>query len=111
MYYGFFVIVVVKYYNKSYGGGEVAVKKTRALPQIKLSDTQKKKIQDEIKAFYLDVRGEEIGRIEQIQLMELFQERLAPILYNKALDDAKRWFGQMMDNLDSDYYTLYKNEN
>lgn len=86
------------------------MKKTRKLPQIKLSDAQKKKVQDEIKAFYLDVRGEEIGMIEQLQLMELFEEKLAPVIYNKALDDAKRWFGQMMDNMDSDYYALYKNE-
>lgn len=89
---------------------EDMVKKTRKLPQIKLSDAQKKKVQDEIKAFYLDVRGEEIGMIEQLQLVELFEEKLAPVIYNKALDDAKRWFGQMMDNMDSDYYALYKNE-
>lgn len=67
-------------------------------------------MQEEIKAFYLDVRGEEIGMIEQMHLMELFEEKLAPIIYNRALDDAKLWFGQMMENMDSDYYTLYKNE-
>lgn len=67
-------------------------------------------MQEEIKAFYLDVRGEEIGMIEQMHLMELFEEKLAPIIYNRALDDAKLWFGQMMENMDSDYYALYKNE-
>ena len=56
------------------------------------------------------MRGEEIGMIEQMHLMELFEEKLAPIIYNRALDDAKLWFGQMMENMDSDYYTLYKNE-
>ena len=87
------------------------MKKTRKLPQIKLSDRQKEKMQEEIKAFYLDVRGEEIGMIEQMHLMELFEEKLAPIIYNRALDDAKLWFGQMMENMDSDYYTLYKEDN
>lgn len=48
--------------------------------------------------------------IEQMQLMELFEQKLAPIIYNRALDDAKRWFSQMMDNIDADYYALYKNE-
>ena len=48
--------------------------------------------------------------IEQIQLLDLFEQRLAPVIYNKALDDAKRWYGQMLDNLESDYYALYKNE-
>ena len=86
------------------------MKKRGRLPQIPLTDSQKAKLNQEIKAFYLDQRGEEIGMIEQMQLLELFQERMAPIIYNKALEDAKRWFMQMMDNLDSDYYSLYKNE-
>ena len=88
----------------------MAIGKREGLHQIKLSEAQKKKLNEEIKAFYLDVRGEEIGMIEQIQLLELFEEKMAPIIYNRALDDSKRWFGQMMDNLESDYYTLYKNE-
>ena len=81
------------------------------IPQIKLSDAQKKKLNDEIKAFYLDERGEEIGIIEQMQLLELFEQKMAPIIYNKALDDAKQWFSQMMENADSDFYSLYKVEN
>ena len=55
------------------------MKRGRNLPQIKLSDTQKDKLKDEIKAFYLDVRGEEIGMIEQLQLLQLFEEKMAPI--------------------------------
>ena len=86
------------------------MKKREELHQIKLSEIQKKKLNEEIKAFYLDERGEEIGMIEQMQLLDLFVQKLAPIVYNKALDDAKRWYSQMMDNLESDFYALYKNE-
>ena len=85
------------------------MKKREILSQIRLSDSQKKKLNDEIKAFYLDERGEEIGMIEQMQLLELFEQRLAPVIYTKALDDAKRWYAQLLDNMESDYYTLYKN--
>lgn len=87
------------------------MKKRESLSKIKLSDLQKEKLNAEIKAFYLDERGEEIGMIEQMQLIDLFEEKLAPIIYNRALDDAKKWFSQMLENLDSDYYMLYKNEN
>lgn len=80
------------------------------LSQIQLSGAQKKQLSAEIQAFYLDERGEEIGMIEQMQLLELFERKMAPIIYNKALDDAKKWFVQMMDRIDSDYYELYKNE-
>lgn len=84
------------------------MRKRQTLSQIKLSDSQKEKLNEEIRTFYLDIRGEEIGMIEQMQILELFEQRLAPIVYNKALDDAKKWFGQMMDNIDSDFYALYK---
>ena len=80
------------------------------LPQIKWSDSQREKLNEEIKAFYLDERGEEIGMIEQMQLLELFEQKMAPIVYNKALDDARVWYGRMMDNVEADYYALYKNE-
>ena len=54
------------------------------------------------------MRGEEIGLIEQMQLLDLFEEKMAPVIYNRALDDAKRWFVQRMDNMDGDFYELYK---
>ncbi|MCH5257132.1 MAG: DUF2164 family protein [Lachnospiraceae bacterium] len=75
---------------------------------IKLNDQQKKQLAGEIKAFYLDVRGEEIGIIEEQQIIELFCEHMAPIIYNKALDDAMHWFKGQTDNLEADYYMLYK---
>ncbi len=86
------------------------MKNRKQIPQIKLSDSQKEKLNAEIKAFYLDERGEEIGIIEQMQLLELFEQKMAPIIYNRALDDVKQWFSQMLGNMDSDYYALYKNE-
>lgn len=78
---------------------------------IRLSDEQKKQIISEIKAFYLDVRGEEIGIIEEQQILELFCEHMAPIIYNKALDDVEHWYRQQMENISSDYYLLYKDVN
>ena len=87
------------------------MRKRENLMQIRLSDTQKKQLKAEIKAFYLDERGEDIGMIEQMQLLELFEQKMAPLIYNKALEDAKKWFLQKMDYMESDYYELYKNEN
>ena len=86
------------------------MKKRESLNRVRLSDEEKEKLAGEIRAFYLDQQGEEVGIIQQMQLLELFEQHMAPVIYNKALDDAKKWFGRMMDNLDSDYYELYKNE-
>lgn len=75
---------------------------------IRLNDEQKKQLASEIKAFYLDIRGEEIGMIEEQQIIDLFCEHLAPIVYNKALDDSMRWLKEQLGNLEADYYLLYK---
>lgn len=77
---------------------------------INLSDEQKKAIKDSIHAFYLDEHGEDIGIIHQEGLLDLFMEQLAPVVYNKALDDAKVWYSRQVDNIEADYYELYKNE-
>lgn len=76
---------------------------------IQLSDKQKKQLASEIKAFYLDIRGEEIGMIEEQQLIDFFCEHLAPIVYNKALDDSMSWLKGQVENMEVDYYSLYKN--
>lgn len=76
--------------------------------KIQLNDEEKKQAAEDISAFYLDVRGEEIGIIEQQQLMDLFMEKMAPIVYNRALDDARKWYREQQDNMDSDFYMLYK---
>ena len=47
--------------------------------------------------------------IEQMQILELFEQRLAPIIYNKALDDSMHWLKEQMGNMEADYYLLYKN--
>ena len=52
------------------------MRKRDSLNPIKLSDSEKERLNSEIKAFYLDERGEEIGIIEQLQLMELFERLL-----------------------------------
>ena len=70
---------------------------------IRLSDRQKERLVREIRAFYLDVRGEEIGIIEERQLLDLFCEHLAPIVYNKALDDSMRWLKEQAGNIEVDY--------
>ena len=84
------------------------MRRTSVNEVVKLTDVQKKKIIEEIRSFYYDVRGDEIGIIEQQQILNLFLEHLAPIVYNKALDDAQRWYRQQQDNLESDYYLLYR---
>ena len=75
---------------------------------MQLNDAQKKQILEEIRAFYLEERGQEIGMIEERQILDLFCEQLAPIISNTALDDALRWMKGQMENIEVDYTLLYR---
>ncbi len=63
---------------------------------------------EEIHAYYLDERGEDIGLIHQQGLYDLFLQNLVPVIYNKALDDAKYWITRRLEDVESDYYELYR---
>lgn len=80
------------------------------MDKFKITDEQKKQIMSAIHTYYLEERGEDIGILHQEGLYDLFVEELAPVIYNKALDDAKFWFSRRMDDVESDYYELYKED-
>lgn len=52
--------------------------------KFKLDGEQEKRVREEIKAFYLDAFDEEIGMIKEQQILDLFYENLAPVIYNKV---------------------------
>ena len=103
--------------TSGYSEGDIVTIKVDARKRIEmkkspyeLTDDQKKAMKEEIHAYFLDERDEDIGIILQEGLLDLFMDRLAPIVYNKALDDAKMWFSRRMDDVETDFYELYKNE-
>lgn len=77
-------------------------------PLIALSDEEKKRMMEEIRVFYLNERDEEIGILAQQEIFDLFMERMAPVIYNRALDDAMRWYKNQQESMESDYYLLYR---
>lgn len=78
------------------------------MDMLHLSEDQKKALREEIHTYYLDERGEDIGIIHQEGILDLFLERLAPMIYNKALDDAKYWYSRRLQDIEDDFYELYK---
>lgn len=75
---------------------------------VELTDEQRKALMDEIHSFFLSEYGDDMGMIKQQRILELFTEKLASVIYNKALDDAMLWYKRQQDNLEADYYSLYK---
>lgn len=63
---------------------------------------------DEIAAFFKEEHDLELGIIGTGKILDFFQEMLGDRIYNKALDDAKRFYARYADNMEADYYALYK---
>lgn len=81
---------------------------TANITMVNLTQEQKKSMLEEIHRFFLSEYGEDIGIIKQQRILDLFTEELAGIIYDKALDDAMLWYKRQQENLEADYYSLYK---
>lgn len=73
-----------------------------------ISPEQKKQMQEEIVYFFKEEREEELGIIGSEMILDFFLDILGDTIYNKALDDVKLWLTRSVENLESDYYALYK---
>ena len=76
--------------------------------KIKLSDAAREKLQTEVKKFFIENRGEEIGDLQTDLLIDFLIESVGPTIYNQALEDASSWFRGRMDDLESDFFALRK---
>lgn len=75
---------------------------------ISLSDVEKKQLTDDIIYYFETERDEKLGIIGSESILEFFIDTLGVTIYNRALDDAKKWHDIRMQDVEADYYALYK---
>jgi deoxyadenosine/deoxycytidine kinase len=68
-----------------------------------LADAMRREVERGGQVYYLHNRVETIARTAS-----RIQEMLGDRIYNKALDDAKQFYAKYADNMETDYYALYK---
>lgn len=71
-------------------------------------DEEKRLMCEEIAHFFKEEHDLDLGIIGTGQILDFFQEMLGNRIYNKALDDAKRFIEKYADNMETDYYALYR---
>ena len=76
--------------------------------KIKLTMEEKKKMTEDIVYFFEEERDEKLGIIASEAILDFFIQTLGETIYNKALDDALLWFKRNFENLEGDYYSIYK---
>ncbi|MBD5448847.1 MAG: DUF2164 domain-containing protein [Lachnospiraceae bacterium] len=71
-------------------------------------DEEKRLMCEEIAHFFKEEHDLDLGIIGTGKVLDFFQEMLGDRVYNKALDDAKRFYEKYADNMETDYYALYR---
>jgi uncharacterized protein (DUF2164 family) len=77
---------------------------------IKITPEQKKQLLEEIIYYFETERDEKLGIIASESILDFFLDNLGRFIYNKALDDAKIWFTKRLEDVEADFYSLYKQE-
>ena len=75
---------------------------------ISLTDEEKRQLLDEIIYYFETERDEKLGIIGSEKIFDFFIDSLGSTVYNRALDDAKRWYDLRMQDVEADLYSLYK---
>ncbi len=88
--------------------GKVFMRRGVDTGKIRFTEEEQKALMDAIHGFFYEEYEEDLGIIKQQRILDLFTEELAGIVYNKALDDAMRLVKRQQDDLESDFYSLYK---
>lgn len=66
---------------------------------IELSKEDKDKAIKEIQDYFLNERDEEIGSLQGLLLLDFFLENIGTIVYNKALEDAKSYVEDKLQDI------------
>jgi uncharacterized protein (DUF2164 family) len=69
------------------------------LKNFKIDDAAKRQMTDEIKRYFLEERGEELGDLAALLMLEFFADKLAPQFYNYGVGDAHEFMTQRLEDI------------
>lgn len=72
------------------------------------NEEEKRQMCDEIAQFFKEEHDLDLGVIGIGNIFDFFREMLGNRIYNKALDDAKKFYETYANNMEADYYAMYK---
>lgn len=67
--------------------------------KIKLTKEQEKKAIEELIAWFDAERGETLGNLEGLMLLEFLLEKIGPVVYNQAIADAQRFLEEKTEDM------------
>ncbi|RCX23864.1 uncharacterized protein (DUF2164 family) [Fontibacillus phaseoli] len=75
---------------------------------VKIPKEHKEEMIKSVQAFFEEERSESIGELGADQLIDFMIKELAPYLYNKGIEDARKVILEKMNQVDDELYALEK---
>ena len=72
--------------------------------KINLSDERKQAILREFASFFYSEFDEEISGYRAQQVLDFFMNTLGPQVYNQAIQDARAFISEKLDDLDAEFF-------
>ncbi len=67
--------------------------------RLKLSREERTQIVEDLQSYFLNEKGEEIGELAAVLLLDFIGERLGPIYFNRGLQEAMVYIAERLDDL------------
>ncbi len=70
---------------------------------IKLSEDRRGDILGKLSKFYFEIFDEPLSEYQAERLLDFFMRRLGPEVYNQAIQDARKFMLEKLDDLDTEF--------
>ncbi|HIF06570.1 MAG TPA: DUF2164 domain-containing protein [Gemmatimonadetes bacterium] len=71
---------------------------------FEIDEERKERLISQLQEFFLDQFDEEISPFRAEQVLDFSSEALGPQIYNQAVQDARKYMQQQLDDLDGEVY-------
>ena len=79
--------------------------KTAADPmKINLTDERKQDIIREFTSFFYSEFDEDISEYRAVQVLDIFIKMVGPSVYNQAIQDARAFISEKLEDLDAEFF-------
>ena len=72
--------------------------------RIRLTEERREAILGALRGFYTDVFDEELSAFRAEQILRFFVKTLGPPVYNQAIQDARAFVHEKLEDLDAVFY-------
>jgi len=80
------------------------VPKASAAMRIRLTDERRERMLRSIKKYFAETLDQELGDLAAERLLDFFVKELGAPVYNQAIQDARKFLLEKLDDLEGEFY-------